>query len=882
SGYANYTYHENEKNLLVASGTFITPYKIGIFRLMRKLNDTCFEPKIRIRKIQPDGILIPIDVEFQFPVINACTGLIPYYNNEVVLRAIIINEKFMLIVYFKSIESSPVKYTLFAAIADERVIAPNIDSDQGFLIYMRAQNMSISAWSLLSPPNSRGEINRIVYGNFANNNYTVGCLFQMVDGGFGFIASSQVVESQNLTGMRTLVEPKWKVSIRFLRPGAKEFTEPYLLYQTIADLDNILIRPCNAAFDGQGYQCILQMIKNDNQTSQGIYIKITFLSTGTLIKIDRLTDIIGSNSVTDLLALRYAKIYDSDEKYNDTWEFPVNTTIATQPIVLYSNKIYLVSNLNEQGDYTILSTDVTKFMSADNGYQNPNIVSTNPSINAIIPTNTTDITVTYTEKINVSSRSVAIYQIYGNNSILRQKTSGQSLFCYSINEYTVGIKILRSTFNQPGASYYVVVDSDFVKTRKFNEALTGIEAYVWKFNSTQKTEKYAASAIGLLRLTLEGTNLYLNLSSDEKRDFLNYLKEDIAQVIPINSNRIDISHRVGYDYSAKQPQLLLRLQVNSNNDLSSRNVKEIILDLNDLILNKKITGISLYNYTNFLDEEYGFKQIHLLLDVLWIIRNGHDVPWLFLPSLIFLLAPICFNGLLAFTLVIYEASQNNAFHKWLHKYTTIASVFTLLASADVEALTILCSKLAGLEAFSVQFMQTTESWIFFARCVNLFIEDVPQFTIQYRVAADNINDSFAQCKVGNFYRFDEGTEVNYESAFSYHQKSASLLSWSLLRKNMRYKSNSKQAFELYKSSASPTVIIVDMEHGEIFFWYFLAAEEDNDRAKIAIGYCFRNGLGLVRNIYVSIKWFQEPIETLKDQIKLLYVLVVYLTSWVKS
>ncbi|CAG8663801.1 6399_t:CDS:10, partial [Ambispora gerdemannii] len=784
-------------NLLAAPNMSITPYKIVVYQLMRKLNDTCFEPKIRIRKIQPDGILILIDVEFQFPVINVCTGLIPYYNNEVALRATIINEKFVLIIYFKSIESSPVKYTLFAAISDESgqilssdiplgddfnvetslrkpVIIPNINTDQGFLIGMRTQNMSISAWSLLSPPNYRGEINRIANGNFTNNNYTVGFIFQMVDGGFGAIASSRVGNIQNITNMQILVEPKWEVSVRFLRPGAKEFTEPYILYQTIADLDDIITRPCNAAFDGQGYQCILQIIKKDNQTFQGTYLKITFLSTGSLIKIDRLTDITSSNSITDLLALRYggfillsyefnpieskilsAKIYDSDGKYSGIWDFPVNTTITMQPMVHYSNKIYLVSSQNEQGDYIILSTNVTKFMPTDNGYQNPNIVSTNPSINAIIPTNTTDITVTYTEKINVSSRSVAIYQIYGNNSILRQKTSGQSLFCYSINEYTVGIKILRSTFNQPGASYYVVVDSDFVKTRKFNEALIGIEAYVWKFNSTQKTEKYAASAIGLLRLTLEGTNQYLNLSLDEKRDFLNYLKEDIAQ-----------------------PQLLLSLQINSNNDLSSRNVKEIILDLNALILNKKITGISLYNYTNFLDEEYGFKQIpnfweeyqyvvyitgsifiilcilfliarykykegrnfvvftlallitDLLLDVLWIIRNGHDVPWLFLPSLIFLLAPICFNGLLAFTLVIYEVSQNNAFHKWLHKYTTIASVFTLIASADVEALTVLCSKLAGLEAFSAQFMQTTESWIFFARCVNLFIEDVPQFTIQ--------------------------------------------------------------------------------------------------------------------------------------------------------
>jgi len=40
--------------------------------------------------------------------------------------------------------------------------------------------------------------------------------------------------------------------------------------------------------------------------------------------------------------------------------------------------------------------------------------------------------------------------------------------------YAVSVKVLESTFNQPGASYYVTTDNNFVKSKQLDEPIFGI------------------------------------------------------------------------------------------------------------------------------------------------------------------------------------------------------------------------------------------------------------------------------------------------------------------------------------------------------------------------------------------------------------------------
>jgi len=80
--------------------------------------------------------------------------------------------------------------------------------------------------------------------------------------------------------------------------------------------------------------------------------------------------------------------------------------------------------------------------------------------------------------------------------------------------------------------------------------------------------------------------------------------------------------------------------------------------------------------------------------------------------------------------MVQENATNAEFHSWFSNYPKIASIFTLLAAADVEVLSILSSKFAGFPTFNAPFSVKTETWMFWGSFVNLLIEDVPQFVIQ--------------------------------------------------------------------------------------------------------------------------------------------------------
>jgi len=81
--------------------------------------------------------------------------------------------------------------------------------------------------------------------------------------------------------------------------------------------------------------------------------------------------------------------------------------------------------------------------------------------------------------------------------------------------------------------------------------------------------------------------------------------------------------------------------------------------------------------------------------------------------------------------MVQENATNAEFHSWYSNYSKITPIFTLLAAADVEVLSILSSKFAEFLAFSISasFSAKTETWMF----VNL--EDVPQLVIQVIVGS---------------------------------------------------------------------------------------------------------------------------------------------------
>ena len=95
---------------------------------------------------------------------------------------------------------------------------------------------------------------------------------------------------------------------------------------------------------------------------------------------------------------------------------------------------------------------------------------------------TTDITLIFWDQVALSTQNISIYQATDGNPILRQGFNAKSGFCsVTLNDSAVTCKIFKSTFNQPGATYDVVVDNNFVMSKSLKEPLTGVKKGNWVY-----------------------------------------------------------------------------------------------------------------------------------------------------------------------------------------------------------------------------------------------------------------------------------------------------------------------------------------------------------------------------------------------------------------
>ncbi|CAI2170264.1 16462_t:CDS:2 [Funneliformis geosporum] len=131
--------------------------------------------------------------------------------------------------------------------------------------------------------------------------------------------------------------------------------------------------------------------------------------------------------------------------------------------------------------------------------------------------------------------------------------------------------------------------------------------------------------------------------------------------------------------------------------------------------------------------------LDFVFDVLFILKNGKDVPWLYKPYLIVLVGPIVINCLLSFAIIVHEWRNNKKFKTWLGKHSQFAAIMTVVAGADIEALKLLISQLAGYEMFDAKFSLKAKRWILYGSVINSLFEDLPQFVIQilYKENTDN-------------------------------------------------------------------------------------------------------------------------------------------------
>ncbi|RIB15441.1 hypothetical protein C2G38_2093229, partial [Gigaspora rosea] len=125
-----------------------------------------------------------------------------------------------------------------------------------------------------------------------------------------------------------------------------------------------------------------------------------------------------------------------------------------------------------------------------------------------------------------------------------------------------------------------------------------------------------------------------------------------------------------------------------------------------------------------------FILFDLTMDILFVIKNGKDVPWLYIPSITILIVPLVFNMVVATMLITHELRENCSFIKWFNEYKSVISIFTICSGADISLFEFLMSRFAGFEIFNAPFSNFTLNWIYLGTVINTLIEEIPQLIVQ--------------------------------------------------------------------------------------------------------------------------------------------------------
>ncbi|CAG8569410.1 695_t:CDS:2 [Diversispora eburnea] len=561
----------------------------------------------------------------------------------------------------------------------------------------------------------------------------------------------------------------------------EQFDTPRMIYQL--PLDNITISDIfsGTSSTGIGQVCTLHIIRNDVD----YYVKLNFLSSGSITEIIPLSinlPELPSNSTTewqidsiplggylyhsyfiDANSHTNVIVYYFDEYTNKffPWDAPEPSVVNLKGVlILLPNNTMLISQIESSDAWSFLTTDIPHYsINSDYGYLNLQIKNTSPLINVSILTSTDKITITYYDPVELSNGYIWIYQ-YNNSgdNIIRQFVNGVNSFCnVTDNGLIVTVNVIKSAFSNSNSQFYVKVDDNFVRNKAYKETLAGINDNIWKFNTSSNEEKnFADTVSGVLRLTIEGTEYYENLNSNGKDQFFADLHLELSRIIPVNIKRLSSNRKTQVDTTVSSSrQILISLNIESSNE--ERSVAFIVDDLNDMIVHRNMTSISLLPTTKYLDENFGFKPkqnlwdeykweflgIMLILAILVVLfliaqkmnKKGHYMAILQLGLIIFDLAmDILFVSKNAKVIkALYIPSKENKskdFRVWFTQNEKAASVFTVLSSADIEILSILNSNLAGFKIFQAPISIKGKNRIFWVSCLTVFVEDIPQMIIQ--------------------------------------------------------------------------------------------------------------------------------------------------------
>ncbi|KAF0533976.1 hypothetical protein F8M41_010284 [Gigaspora margarita] len=611
---------------------------------------TCYEQRLLLRVIKADGSVIPINYENATEIqdLNYCS--VPKYP----LNFYPLFDKYILVTYVHATNTSD----------------PTTYVDRGMVFH----------WNGTIISNGNGSFSLLAHGNVSslpNPTSFHANVFATLDGGYALVYANTT--SRTFTSNNTLATQFYadaEIYAIMLGYNQSKTPQPLILYQLTNPNLNFTRLSCSVDYVYIGHSCIASVtqkqtfqIPNVTTTviittttptgaaptvvpvtttisappttitnSENFYVKIRFLSTGSVLELDPMFPKFPQNngSLTTVKSLPYGgyalineiifgpNVNFTFELYDEfnalvNYDFPISplTINYNGAFDILQNNTMLVALNETTTSWRILSVQLPS-LSPYNGsgseYSNLHVNGTYPpkGFNNL-ELNSNYISITYQDSITFNDGSLKIYQkTIDGNTTLRQLINTKSCNLgngCNVSDNVVTLKVLSCAFNNPNAQYYIEVDNNFIKSKLYNEPILGIDPDIWIFNTAniQPSSKRAGDIQGVLRLTNDGTQYFNGLSKEDKDSFFDNLIKELKYLIPTENGRLSTDKHTQKDPN-ESSKIIISISISEAKGSDKMTTTQIQSNLILLITNKEFTGISTGSTTKYLDETYGYQR----------------------------------------------------------------------------------------------------------------------------------------------------------------------------------------------------------------------------------------------------------------------------------
>ncbi|CAG8537064.1 11673_t:CDS:10, partial [Scutellospora calospora] len=693
-------------------------------------------------------------------------GLILDWSGNVKGNVITFSESCSASEIVKSYKEEGFLYTCYNSTTNTLKWAPYIlNSDQSFSTNSSGQTTEITQIT-----------NMTLFSKFIN-------IFPTEDGGYGLVYTHYT----SIIGQG--ISSPWVLYYMGISNKDSSSKTPFQIYhsQPNTNTTDYKLYQCSVAQESVGYNCLLY----NNRTDKSVYININFWTSSFFSNQTELTVNLPApyTNVIDIEALAYggyifvAKdtssttgvgnykgyIYYNNGTYVGDWGLPVIT--SDQPIVGVSpdNTVWAINGSSSSSNVTMVSSDTLTNFRPGGALGSSYIQSVIPAANSTIAPGMSVLYITYTGPVSKSSGYFRIWQVNpsGGDDYLRGKIPASDNRV-KVDGANVTISLLPSFTSSGSERFYVTVDDDAMKNQE-NQNLIGIKKPAWSFNTSPAQDNGTGVAKVIVRLTTEGTTLYVSSSSNDRSTFVRNMSSNIATVLGCDISRISMP--ILYQYSTSHDnnvgdQIFMGVNFNQGS-ATERSASSLANDLNETIANKDISAISTGTTSNYLDQsngawpipylwgKYKFILIGVLIGLailflLWFLacrRRYRDdktrrrrqyatrsfitifLSTLIVVDLILDIIFICLHGrdekwILP---VSRELSHNEHYKKWWQRHSRTALATTLLSGLDNEALNVSSSHTGGFRSLNAPYSPEADRRIFYCTAIIVLIEDVPQF-----------------------------------------------------------------------------------------------------------------------------------------------------------